>query len=236
MTAPAASATNSSNIYAGLGLTSSTPTTNNSSAASAATSAASTAINEQNFLQLMTTQLQDQDPLNPVSNSDFFSQIAQFSEVSGIDQLNSSFTSLATQLSSSQTLQAASLIGQSVLVPGSAGQLTSNGLYGAVQVPASGEVTVQIRNSSGALVNTLDLGVQSAGTVPFTWNGTDSNGNTAAAGAYSVSAQVGSGSSAQSATTDVAAQVLSVTPSSNGVMLDLAGIGEVPFSQVQQII
>jgi len=239
MTAPAASATNSGNIYAGLGLTSSTPASGSSaasSAASAATSAASTAVNEQDFLQLMTTQLQDQDPLNPVSNSDFFSQIAQFSEVSGIDQLNSSFTSLASQLSSSQTLQAASLIGQSVLVAGSTGQLGSSGLFGAVQVPASGDVTVQIRNASGALVNTLDLGVQSAGTVPFTWNGTDSSGNAAATGAYSISAQVGSGSSAQSATTDVAAQVLSVTPSASGLMLDLAGLGEVPFSQVQQII
>lgn len=224
--------------FASLGLTSNTPSTSSgSSAASAATSAASVAVNEQDFLQLMTTQLQDQNPLNPVSNSDFFSQIAQFSTVSGINQLNSSFSQLATQLTSSQMLQAASLVGQTVLVPGTQGQLTSSGLYGAVQVPASGDVTVQIKNSAGAVVNTLDLGVQSAGTVPFSWNGTDASGNAQPAGTYTLSAQVGSGATAQAATTDVAAQVLSVSPSSSsGITLDLQGLGQVPFSQVQQIL
>ena len=240
MTITSVQPSNSSSVYASLGLTSSTPTvasgSGSTSSASAATSAAGTAVNEQDFLQLMTTQLQDQDPLNPVSNSDFFSQIAAFSEVSGIDQLNSSFSSLASQLSSSQTLQAASLIGQTVLVPGSSAQLGSSGLFGAVQVPASGDVSVNIYNSSGTLVNTLDLGVQSAGTVPFTWNGASSSGAAQATGTYTISAQVGSGSSAQAATTDVAAQVLSVSPTSSGIMLNLAGLGPVPLSQVQQII
>jgi len=236
MTTTPVSATNGGSLFSGLGLTGSTPTSSGSSSSSAATSAASTAVSEQDFLQLMTTQLQDQDPTSPVSDSDFFSQIAQFSEVSGINQLNSSFTSMASQLSSSQTLQAASLIGQSVLVPGTTGQLTSSGLYGAVQVPASGDVTVNIYNPSGTLVNTLDLGVQSAGTVPFTWNGTNSSGSSLATGAYTLSAQVGSGSSAQTAATDVAAQVLSVSPTSSGIMLNLAGLGPVALSQVQQII
>jgi len=119
----------SSSLYSSLGLTSSTPVASSgSSAASAATSAASTAVNEQDFLQLMTTQLQDQDPLNPVSNADFFSQIAQFSTVSGINQLNSSFSALSTQLSSSQSLQAANLIGHGVLVPGSTVQMSGSGM------------------------------------------------------------------------------------------------------------
>ena len=112
-------AINNSSIYAGLGLTgsgSSGSTAN--AAATAATSAASTQLNEQDFLQLMTTQLQDQDPLNPISNNEFFSQIAQFSTVSGIAQLNSSFGTLSSQLSSSQALDAAALIGQGVMVAG----------------------------------------------------------------------------------------------------------------------
>ena len=234
MTTSAVNSNSSSNLFSSLGLTSSGTTASSASAAaSAATSAASSALNVQDFLQLMTTQLQDQDPLNPVSNTDFFSQIAQFSTVSGIDQLDSSFSTLATQLTSSQMLQASSLIGQSVLVPGTSTQLTSNGLNGAVQVPASGDVTVQVRDSTGALVGTLDLGVQSAGNVPFSWDG---NGNALPQGTYTISAQVGSGSSAQSATTDVAAQVLSVSQSSSGgLTLDLQGLGEVPFSQVQQL-
>ena len=237
MTTSAVNSNSSSNLFSSLGLTSSGTTASSASAAaSAATSAASSALNVQDFLQLMTTQLQDQDPLNPVSNTDFFSQIAQFSTVSGIDQLDSSFSTLATQLTSSQMLQASSLIGQSVLVPGTSTQLTSNGLNGAVQVPASGDVTVQVRDSTGALVGTLDLGVQSAGNVPFSWDGKDGNGNALPQGTYTISAQVGSGSSAQSATTDVAAQVLSVSQSSSGgLTLDLQGLGEVPFSQVQQL-
>ncbi len=228
---------NNSSVYAGLGLTGSTPTAAaGSSSTSAATSAAATTVNEQEFLQLMTTQLQDQDPTNPVSSTDFFSQISAFSEVSGIDQLNTSFSTMASTLASSQSLQAASLIGQNVLVPGSTGQLTSSGLAGAVQVPASGNVSVNIYNSSGALVNTLNLGVQSAGTVPFVWNGVDSSGNAQSAGTYTINAQVGSGGSAQSATTDVAAQVLSVSPTSSGMMLNLQGLGQVPLTQVQQIL
>jgi flagellar basal-body rod modification protein FlgD len=234
MTTPSVQSNNSS-LFANLGLTSSTPASSGNSSAGAASTAANLAVNEQDFLQLMTTQLQDQDPLNPVSNSDFFSQIAQFSEVSGIDQLNGAFSSLSSQLTSGQSLQAAGLIGQNVLVSGSSGQLTSNGLSGAVQVPASGDVTVGIYNSSGSLVNTLDLGVQSAGTVPFTWNGQDANGNAQSAGTYIIQAQVGSGSSAQTANTEVAAQVLSVTPSSSGIMLNLQGLGQVALSQVQQI-
>jgi flagellar basal-body rod modification protein FlgD len=230
------SVNNNTSVFSSLGLNNSA-TVSSGSAATAAANAANTAINEQDFLQLLTTQLQDQDPTNPVSNTDFFSQIAQFSEVSGINQLNSSFSQLATQLNSSQTLQAASLIGQSVLVPGSTGQLTSAGLAGAVQVPSSGDVTVSIYNSSGSLVNTLDLGVQSAGTVPFTWNGQNASGTAQPAGSYTIKAQVGSGSSATAATTEVAAQVLSISPNtSNGIMLNLQGLGQVGLTQVQQIL
>lgn len=229
------SVNNSSSVYSGLGLNSS-GAASSSSAASAATDAASTAINEQDFLQLLTTQLQDQDPTNPVSDADFFSQIAAFSEVSGIDQLNTSFSSLASSLQTSQTLQAASLVGQTVLVSGNSGQLTGSGLSGTVTVPASGDVQVGIYNSAGSLVNTLDLGVQSAGTVPFTWNGQDSSGNAQATGTYTIKATVGSGSSAQTASTEVAVQVLSVVPNgSSGIELDLEGVGEVPLSSVQQI-
>lgn len=230
------SVSNDSSIYSSLGLTGSTPV-NSNSANSAAAAAASTALNEQDFLQLMTAQIQAQDPLNPISNNEFFSQIAQFSTVSGINQLNSAFSTLSSQLSSSQSLQAANLIGQEVMVKGSQAQLTSSGMFGAVDVPASGDVTVQIKDSSGALVGTLDLGTQSAGNVPFSWNGKDDSGNALPTGTYTITAQVGSGSSAQAATTEVMAQVLSVSVNASGALtLNLQGLGQVPFSQVQQIL
>lgn len=217
----------SSNPYASLGL----------SGTGGSTATGGTNLNEQDFLKLMTQQLQDQDPLKPVSNAEFFSQIAQFSTVSGITQLNSSFSQLSSQLSSNQSLQAAGLIGHGVLVQGNTVQMSGSGMTGAVEVPASGDVTVNIKDSSGALVGTLDLGVQSAGTVPFSWDGKDAQGNALPSGTYTISAQVGSGSSAQAATTDVAALVNSVSVSSSGALtLNLQGLGAVPFSSVRQII
>lgn len=226
---------NNSSVYAGLGLTGG-GSTGSGNAADAASSAASTALNEQDFLKLMTAQLQDQDPLNPISNSEFFSQIAQFSTVSGIDKLNSSFSALSSQLASSQSLQAANLIGHGVLVPGTQAQLGDSGMFGAVEVTASGPVTVQIRDSSGALVGTLDMGVQPAGTAAFKWDGKDASGNALPQGSYSITAQVGSGANAQAADTDVAALVESVSFGSSGLMLNLQGLGEIPFSSVRQII
>jgi flagellar basal-body rod modification protein FlgD len=226
MTTPAVTGSTNSNPYASLGL---------SGGGSAA--AGGTNLNEQDFLKLMTQQLQDQDPLKPVSNAEFFSQIAQFSTVAGITQLNSSFSQLSSQLASSQSLQAAGLIGHGVLVQGNTVQMNGSGMAGAVEVPASGDVIVNIKDSAGALVGTLDLGVQSAGTVPFSWDGKDARGNALPSGTYTISAEVGSGASAQAATTDVAALVNSVSVSSSGALtLNLQGLGAVPFSSVRQII
>jgi flagellar basal-body rod modification protein FlgD len=229
---------NGSNPYAALGLTGSGSTAaSNSATASAADAAANTAINEQDFLKLMTTQLQDQDPMQPTTNAEFFSQMAQFSTVSGINQLNASFSSLSSQLQASQSMQAASLVGHYVLIPGSQAQLTSSGLTGAVEVPSSGDVKVTVKDTSGATVASLDLGTQSAGNLPFQWNGTDDNGNTCPAGTYTISATVSTSSGAAAANTDVAAQVDSVSiDPTNGLTLNLYGFGAIPFSQVTQII
>ncbi len=194
-------------------------------------------LNEQDFLQLMTTQIKTQDPLNPLQNSEFFSQIAQMSTVSGITQLNSSFSSLSSQLTSSQSLQAASLVGHYVMVPGSQAPLTSSGLVGAVEVPSSGDVTVHIRDASGAVVQILDLGMQSGGSkAQFGWDGKDAGGKAMQTGIYSVDATVSSGGNSTAATTDVAAQVDSVTLGSSGLTLNLNGIGSTAFSNVLQII
>jgi flagellar basal-body rod modification protein FlgD len=214
---------------------------NSSGASSSQSGSASIAnpslqLNEQDFLELMTTQIKTQDPLNPLQNSEFFSQIAQLSTVSGIDQLNSGFSSLSSQLTSSQSLQAASLVGHYVLVPGSDAPLTSAGLAGAVEVPSSGDVTVRIHDASGAVVRTLDLGTQSSGTLQFGWDGKDNGGNALPEGTYSIDAAVSAGGKSIAASTDVAAQVQSVTLGSNGLTLNLNGIGSTAFSNVIQII
>lgn len=225
------SAVSSSNIYQSLGLG------NSNSSASSSSADANLAISEQQFLKLMTTQLQTQDPLHPVTNAEFFSQLAQFSTVSGINQLNSTVSSLTQQMTTNQYLQGASLVGHGVLMKGSSSQLTSAGLIGGVEVPSSGDVTVQIKNAGGTVVATLDLGTQPAGTVPFSWNGKDANGTAQPTGSYTLSATVSTGSGTVAAQTDVGALVDSVSvDSTNGLMLNLDGIGPTAFSKVIQII
>lgn len=227
MTTTSSTASSTTNPYAALGLATS----------STASGSGKKSLGQQDFLELLTAQLQNQNPMEPISNSDFLGEMAQFSTVSGIGDLNTAFTSLASQLTSSQSLQAANLVGHQVLVPSSTGELgSSGGLMGAVEVSSSGPVTVQIRDSSGALVRTLDLGTQAAGLASFSWDGKDAGGSACPAGSYSISAQVGNASGSAAATVDVAATVQSVSLGSDGLSLQLYGLGSVAFSDVRQIL
>jgi len=192
------------------------------------------------FLTLMLAQLQNQDPTSPVDSNEFLSQLASLSEVQGITQLNTSFGTLSNSLVSSQALQASSLLGHQALVASSTGTLSTAGatLTGAVNVPqTSSGVVLNITNSSGVLVDSINLGAQSAGLANFSWNGETSNGSQAPAGTYTLSAQAAGVSSGTAVPTLVNGTVESVTmgAGSTGMTLNIAGLGSVPFSSVQQI-
>ena len=75
-------------------------------------------LGQSEFLDLMIAQLQHQDPLNPADSGEFLGQLAQFGTVNGITELQNSFADLATSLQSSQALQASTLVGRNVLIPG----------------------------------------------------------------------------------------------------------------------
>lgn len=178
---------------------------------------------QQTFLQLLVTQLQNQDPTNPMDSSQMTAQLAQINTVTGISQLNTTLTSLASQLSAGQNAQASLLIGQNVLVPAASTGATTTVASGASSgfgvslSTAVSDLKVTVKNSSGAIVNTLDLGAQQAGTVPVTWKPVDSSGNVLPDGTYTVSA---AGTSTTGATATVAAltgaQVQSVVQQSDG--------------------
>lgn len=178
---------------------------------------------QKTFLQLLVTQLQNQDPTNPMDSSQMTAQLAQINTVTGISQLNTTLTSLASQLSAGQNAQASLLIGQNVLVPAAATGATStvssgaSSGFGVSLSSAVSDLTVTIKNSSGAVVNTLDFGAQQAGTVPVSWKPVDSSGNTLPDGTYSISA---AGTSTTGATATVTAltgaQVRSVVQQSDG--------------------
>lgn len=214
--------------------------TNSSSGASSATAANGVTLGGTDFLTLMLAQLQNQDPTSPVDSNEFLSQLASLSEVQGITQLNTSFTALSNSLVSSQALQASSLLGHQALVASSTATLATAGaaLSGAVSVPqTSSQVVLNISNSSGVLVQSLNLGAQPAGLANFSWNGQMANGSAAPAGTYTLSAQAAGVSGGTAVSTLVNGTVDSVTmgSGSTGLTLNIAGLGSVPFSSVQQI-
>src|SRR5262249_32171637 len=139
-------------------------------------------LSETNFLTLLTAQLQKQDPLNPQNPSDLAAELAQFSTASGVQALN-------TTLNSSSGLQAASLVGHNVAVPGNTLVLGQSGTAtGAVRLSAAAtDVVVHVQNSQGQVVANIDLGAQPAGSQSFTWNGQGGGGKALAAGTYSFS-------------------------------------------------
>lgn len=197
---------------------------------------ASTDLDQDDFLKLMTVQMQSQNPLEPTDNAEFFSQIAQFSQVSGIEELNSAFAALASQLSANETLQAASLVGRDVMVASGTGTLQDGTLSGAVEAPASGRVRLEILNSAGALVRSIDLGDQPAGMVDFQWDGRSDAGTPAADGDYTLVATVGRGDETVTAMPYVRSNVSSVSFEDEGLTIQLSGGGEVLFSNVRQIL
>jgi flagellar basal-body rod modification protein FlgD len=192
------------------------------------------------FLTLMLAQLKNQDPTSPVDSNEFLSQLASLSEVQGINQLNTSFSTLSASLTSNQAMQASSLLGHTVAVASTTGTLATSGatLTGAVSVPqTSSQVTLNITNSAGVLVDSINLGAQSAGLANFSWNGEDSSGKAASAGTYTLSASVAGVASGTAVTTLVNGTVDSVTmgAGTTGLTLNVAGLGSVPFTSVQQI-
>ena len=195
---------------------------------------ASQALTQNNFLQLLTAQLQHQDPLNPLSPSDFAAELAQFSTASGVQQLNSTMTG-------SSGLQAAGLVGHSVAVTGNALVLGQGGsATGSFSLsgPAK-DVQVAIADQSGSVVGVLDLGAMSSGQQNFTWNGKSVGGTALPAGTYSfnVVATAAKGNPAVQATTYSVVPVTAVVLGGlSGPTLDLGnGVAPVALSAVKQV-
>ncbi len=188
------------------------------------------------FLRLMVAQMENQDPLSPAENGDFLAQLAQFSSVEGIDNLNTSMDSMAAALTSGLTVQAASLVGRSVLVPTNQALSNGNGLIGDVNVEtSSSQVFVEISDATGALVKRLPLGAQDSGVVRFTWNGLGESGSPQPAGLYRVRAYSGGADESTELTVDLPEKVLSVSLDSGSINLNLSGGSTVAASAVKEI-
>ncbi len=128
-------------------------------------------LGQEDFLKLMTTQLQNQDPFAPMDNGDFIAQMAQFSTVTGITEINSNLTNLGSKLEPNRVATAAQFLGHSVLVPGQVISPDDKGeIHGVVDLPAySNDVGLTFTNPSGEIVHSINLGSQEKGLVGFSW-------------------------------------------------------------------
>lgn len=209
--------------------------------ATGGSAASSSADLQDSFMTLLVTQLQNQDPMNPMENAEMTSQLAQINTVTGIENLNDTLASINGQLDTSQVLQASGLIGQGVLVPGTrvlVGEEGATTPFGVELGEAADEVRISIRNDSGAVVRTFDNFSLDAGVESFTWDGTTDDGSTAPEGAYSVSIEASSGGEPVEVTALNYALVNGVSLDPQGApLLDLGGVSEqITLDDIRQIL
>ena len=190
------------------------------------------------FLKLLVAQIRNQDPLNPLQNSEVTSQLAQLSTVTGINKLSELVGGLSASFAQAQSLQAASIIGRGVIVPGKTLDLAQGSAIAAVDLPRAVEqLSLTIRNAAGASVYTANLGPQNSGLVKFEWDGKDDNGNAATPGKYTYEVQgIAAGQRISGIEQLTYGRVNSVTLGAQGAQLNVDGLGAIQLSQVKQIV
>ena len=191
------------------------------------------------FMTLMLTQMKNQDPLKPMENGEFLAQLAQFNTVTGVQDLQKSFSDFAASMQTNQALQASSLVGREVAVPGPDVMLNSGtNVQGSVMLPSSTpNLQLSIYDGSGQLVRTIGMGTQASGEIPFSWDGLASDGTALPSGVYQVSAEavIDSEPTALATRIDATVESVSMAGGAQGIQLNLAGIGTVSFSEVQRV-
>lgn len=232
--------TSANNPFAFLNSTSGTGSSGTGGSGSSGTGSAGAVggLTMDDFLTLMTAQLQNQDPLNPTDSNQFLAQLSELSTVEGISQLNTSMTTLSNAMLSSQALTSAALVGHGILAPADAATFTTGQtLSGAVQVPTGAtSVLVTVSNAAGAVVSQQAVPA-AAGLQNFSWNGNTSDGKAAPSGTYSVTANAVVGGKSQTASTFINGTVSSVTLGASGESptLNTPQLGPIALSSVQQI-
>lgn|SRR5574340_670513 len=188
------------------------------------------------FLKLLTTQLRNQDPLNPMDNAQMTSQLAQISTVDGIERLNTTLQSLMGNATQSQVMQAAALVGHGVLVPGSGLTLGGGNAIGGIELDAPADrTTVTIKDAAGLTVKTIELGGLDPGTHAFTWDGTADSGAKAADGAYTVTLAATRGEDKVTGHTLTFGVVSGVASTGQGALLNV-GTGSYKLADVREIL
>ena len=190
---------------------------------------------EQNrFLTLLTTQLRNQDPMNPMDNADLTMQLAQMSTVDGIERLNKLVQSL---MESKDLADSTAMIGRGVLVEGKGLGLTEAGAIGGFELnmPAD-KVTVTIHDASGQVVTKLEFSDVTAGSHNYVWDGLTADGSEAVPGMYTVSVAATLGGAIVAATPLQFGPVTAVVRGPNGADLQVGPLGIYRLNDVRQIL
>lgn len=195
-------------------------------------------LGKSDFLALFTAQLKNQNPLDPVKNEAFVAQLAQFSQLEALTNMQGTMEKFVTSMSAEKMLGSTSLIGRKVSMADTPAELAQGGSIDAnIELPqgASG-VTLSIRDANGNLVQELIGGPQMPGQADLTWDGKDAMGNPAPAGLYALTAQAVVNGKNSKVTVNTLATVKSVATAADGsVSLQVTGGKTVALSDVKQV-
>ena len=218
---------------------SSTQTAQNvmSSLARSETTTSAKTSEESRFLTLLTTQLRNQDPMNPMENAEITSQLAQMSTVDGIERLNKMFQAFVDAQDTSDSMQAAALVGHGVLVEGRKLALTSAGAVGGFEVDgAADKVVLSIKDATGLEVNQMTFADVAAGSHNFTWDGTTRDGSRAADGVYTIEIGATQDGKAVTGRSLEFGAVSSVIRGPGGTDFQVGSLGIFKFDDIKQIL
>ena len=185
-------------------------------------------LTQEDFFSLLSQQLSMQDPFKPVDNDQMIAQMASFSTVDGISNLNKEIVNLNSVMTSSQALQASGLVGRKVLIPTDTGNISAESptIKGVISTPSKiPELTVRVEDEKGQVITTFKVDGSEGGNVDVTWDGLDKNGLPVAAGNYSIKANGVVDGKAQELPVSTYAHVSSVSlgTASTGAILNLRG-------------
>jgi flagellar basal-body rod modification protein FlgD len=184
------------------------------------------------FLKLLVTQMQNQDPLNPMDNAQITSQMAQINTVNGIEKLNRSVEALSGQFMQMQALQGAALVGHDVIVPGNVMSISDGvGQGGFELASAADRVKVEVLNGAGVTIDTLDLGAESAGRHSFNWPAKDVVDGTGTR--FRIIATSGATPLPSTALMRDTVTAVSTNAAGDSLTLDLARTGSVAYSDIK---
>ena len=162
-----------------------TPINSTPASGVSAGTASSVKSTKDDFMKLLITQMRYQNPMDPMDNAQMTSQIAQLNTVEGINQLNTTVSSLQASLMATQSMQSASLIGKTILADGNSINLLNGSASLSMRLEGAAEsVVVDVINSSGRIIKTANLGANAAGIQTFTWDGSTNEGGIAPNGQY----------------------------------------------------